>query len=69
MAEENKNPMPVLEVKHLVKFFGEREILKDIDFQVFQGDVISIIGASARILPFIEQKLVWFFNSLIYLII
>ncbi|WP_147667761.1 amino acid ABC transporter ATP-binding protein [Anaerosinus gibii] len=46
MAEENKNPMPVLEVKHLVKFFGEREILKDIDFQVFQGDVISIIGAS-----------------------
>ncbi|WP_177504266.1 amino acid ABC transporter ATP-binding protein [Anaerosinus sp.] len=38
--------MPVLEVKHLVKFFGEREILKDIDFQVFQGDVISIIGAS-----------------------
>lgn len=46
MAKENKNPMPVLEVKHLVKFFGEREILKDIDFEVFQGDVISIIGAS-----------------------
>ncbi len=46
MEKDNQNPMPILEVKHLVKFFGEREILKDIDFQVCQGDVISIIGAS-----------------------
>ena len=37
---------PVLEVKHLVKYFGEREILKDIDFSIHKGDVVSIIGAS-----------------------
>ncbi|WP_196594788.1 amino acid ABC transporter ATP-binding protein [Pectinatus sottacetonis] len=36
----------MLEVRHLVKYFGEREILKDIDFKVEQGNVISVIGAS-----------------------
>lgn len=36
----------ILEVKHLVKYFGRREILKDIDFTVDQGNVISVIGAS-----------------------
>jgi putative lysine transport system ATP-binding protein len=40
------NEKPVLEVKHLVKYFGEREILKDIDFSIHKGDVVSIIGAS-----------------------
>lgn len=37
---------PVLEIKHLVKYFGEREILKDIDFHLFEGEVVSVIGAS-----------------------
>lgn len=37
---------PVLEIKHLVKYFGQRQILKDIDFRLYQGDVISVIGAS-----------------------
>lgn len=37
---------PVLEVQHLVKYFGEREILKDIDFNIHKGDVVSIIGSS-----------------------
>lgn len=37
---------PILEIKHLVKYFGAREILKDIDFSLFQGDVVSVIGAS-----------------------
>ena len=41
-----KNTSPILEIKHLVKFFGEREILKDIDFNTYKGDVICIIGAS-----------------------
>ena len=36
----------ILEVKHLSKSFGSHEVLKDIDFSVCQGDVISIIGAS-----------------------
>ena len=36
----------ILEIKHLRKSFGSHEVLKDIDFTVNKGDVISIIGAS-----------------------
>ena len=36
----------ILEIKHLRKSFGSHEVLKDIDFTVSRGDVISIIGAS-----------------------
>lgn len=37
---------PVIEVKHLSKTFGTNQVLKDIDFTVSQGDVISVIGPS-----------------------
>jgi len=36
----------ILEVKHLSKSFGKHEVLRDVDFNVKQGEVISIIGAS-----------------------
>ena len=36
----------ILEVSHLVKSFGENEVLKDIDFSIKKGDVTCIIGAS-----------------------
>ena len=36
----------ILQVKHLSKAFGKNQVLKDIDFTVNKGDVISIIGAS-----------------------
>ena len=36
----------ILEIRHLSKSFGTHEVLKDIDFTVSKGDVISIIGAS-----------------------
>ena len=36
----------ILEIKHLSKAFGSHEVLKDIDFTVNKGDVISVIGAS-----------------------
>ena len=36
----------ILQIKHLSKAFGTHEVLKDIDFTVSKGDVISIIGAS-----------------------
>ncbi len=36
----------LLKVEHLVKTFGKNEVLKDIDFSVQRGDVISIIGSS-----------------------
>lgn len=36
----------LLKVEHLVKTFGTNHVLKDIDFSVEKGDVISIIGSS-----------------------
>ncbi len=38
--------IPVIQVSHLSKSFGEHEVLKDIDFTTNQGEVICIIGAS-----------------------
>ncbi len=38
--------MEILNIKHLSKSFGSNLVLKDIDFTVEKGDVISIIGAS-----------------------
>ena len=37
---------PILQINHLSKAFGAHVVLKDIDFTVNPGDVISIIGAS-----------------------
>ncbi|MFI3313391.1 MAG: amino acid ABC transporter ATP-binding protein [Eubacteriales bacterium] len=36
----------IFHIKHLTKTFGNHEVLRDIDFRVYSGDVISIIGAS-----------------------
>ena len=36
----------ILSVKHLSKSFGKNVVLRDIDFTVHKGEVISIIGAS-----------------------
>jgi len=36
----------ILQINHLSKAFGKNQVLKDIDFTVQKGDVISIIGAS-----------------------
>ena len=41
--DEQKNS---LEIKNLKKKFGDREILKGIDFSVNKGDVVCIIGPS-----------------------
>ena len=37
---------PILQVNHLSKTFGSNQVLRDIDFTVYPGDVISVIGAS-----------------------
>ena len=37
---------PILQVKHLEKSFGTHQVLKDIDFAVEKGEVISVIGSS-----------------------
>lgn len=36
----------VIEVQHLNKFYGNHEVLKDIDFTVNTGEVVCIIGSS-----------------------
>ena len=36
----------ILKINHLSKSFGKNQVLRDIDFSVNKGDVISIIGAS-----------------------
>lgn len=36
----------ILQINHLSKAFGTNQVLRDIDFTVSKGDVISIIGAS-----------------------
>lgn len=46
MIENTTNKQPILEVKHLQKSFGSHQVLKDIDFTIYPGDVTSIIGAS-----------------------
>ena len=36
----------IIEVRHLKKYFGENEVLTDINFSVSKGEVVCIIGAS-----------------------
>ena len=36
----------VIEIRHLAKSFGELEVLKDINFTVHKGEVVSVIGSS-----------------------
>ena len=36
----------VIEIKHLSKSFGNHEVLKDINFKVNKGEVVSLIGSS-----------------------
>ena len=39
-------PEDIISIRHLSKAFGEHEVLRDVDFSVSEGEVISIIGAS-----------------------
>lgn len=54
--------MPILEVEHICKSFDRTEVLKDINFSLEKGQVLSIIGSSGsgkttllRCLNFLEQ--------------
>lgn len=47
MNSETKKPEEtILKVEHLVKWFGELQVLKDINLEVKRGEVVVIIGAS-----------------------
>lgn len=54
--------MPILEVEHIRKSFDRTEVLKDINFSLEKGQVVSIIGSSGsgkttllRCLNFLEK--------------
>ena len=36
----------MLQVEHIAKTFGERQVLEDVNLQVDQGDVVVILGPS-----------------------
>ena len=44
MSENINNP--IISIKHLAKSFGDKEVLKDINFDIYPGEVVSIIGSS-----------------------
>lgn len=46
LFDENRGEEPIIEIRHLGKNFGDHEVLKDIDFDVYKGDVTCIIGSS-----------------------
>lgn len=46
LFDENHIEEPIIEIRHLGKNFGDHEVLKDIDFDVYKGDVTCIIGSS-----------------------
>ena len=37
---------PIIQIKNLKKAFGQREVLKNINFDVHKGEVVTIIGSS-----------------------
>jgi putative lysine transport system ATP-binding protein len=45
-VSENTQVEPLLTVSHLKKSFGEKVVLKDIDFTVAPGEVVTVIGPS-----------------------
>lgn len=46
MAVENCSADPVIRIEGLRKSFGGHVVLRDIDFEVMSGEVVTIIGAS-----------------------
>ena len=43
---ENSTPAPIIAVKNLHKKFGDLEVLKGVDLNIYKGDVVAIIGPS-----------------------
>lgn len=61
-VEEGKASMALLEVSGISKTFGGTEVLRDISFQLEQGEALAIIGSSGsgkttllRCLNFLER--------------
>ena len=46
MTEEKSKTTPVIQIEDLGKSFGDHEVLKKIDIDVYPGEVVCIIGSS-----------------------
>ena len=46
MLSDNSSSSPLIRVEGLRKSFGDHVVLRDIDFEVRPGEVVTIIGAS-----------------------
>ena len=44
--EENVTRNSIISINHLAKSFGQKEVLKDINLDIYKGEVVSIIGSS-----------------------
>ncbi|MBQ8206615.1 MAG: amino acid ABC transporter ATP-binding protein [Bacilli bacterium] len=44
--EENITKNAIISINHLAKSFGQKEVLKDINLDIYKGEVVSIIGSS-----------------------
>ena len=43
---ENQTNKAIISINHLAKSFGHKEVLKDINLDIYKGEVVSIIGSS-----------------------
>ena len=44
--EENVTRNAIISINHLAKSFGQKEVLKDINLDIYKGEVVSIIRSS-----------------------
>ena len=42
----NRNGEALIQVQHLEKSFGDLQVLKDINVDIYKGDVVCVIGPS-----------------------
>ncbi len=46
MENENMTPKPIIEIKNVHKSFGARKILNGVEFNIYQGETLVIMGGS-----------------------
>ncbi|MCL1947438.1 MAG: ATP-binding cassette domain-containing protein [Chitinivibrionia bacterium] len=46
--EKTEQRKPILKIEHLVKNFGTKRVLKNVNFEVFAGEIVCVIGQSGH---------------------
>ena len=49
--------MKILEINNLYKSFDEKEVLNDINLDVYESEVLAIIGLTYKDTPIVDKKL------------